>query len=161
MPSSPSLPAPWVDALFAKLAARYGAAWSRQYADVDPAAVKADWAETLAGLNADAIRGALAALPADRPPNAGQFRRLCVEAMPGAERQVFRALPAPPTPIPPGVRERMAAIKRSLTTMPAERRAASAVDARDVGWSPADIAARKERMAARVAAYAAERGIEL
>lgn len=74
-------PSSWVDHLFAKFAARYGAAWSRAYQDVDPAAVKADWAEVLDGYEAkhDAIRYGLRYLPVDRPPTATQFREICAK----------------------------------------------------------------------------------
>lgn len=102
----------WIDALFARLSARYGVAFQRQYSEIDPAAVKADWANTLDRMSADAIRAALENLP-DRPPNAGQFRRLCLEMLPGEERRQFLALPAPKTPIPDHVRERLQAIKRT------------------------------------------------
>jgi len=73
------LPASWVDALFARLTVRYGAAFMRQYADIDATAVKADWADVL-GVFAnrpDAIRHGLEHLPADKPPTVGQFRLLC------------------------------------------------------------------------------------
>lgn len=86
------LRADWVDALFARLSIRYGVAFSAQYRDLDPAAVKADWAEVLSGLSGEAIAHGLRCLPEDRPPNAMQFRRLCYIARP----PVFgRALPAP------------------------------------------------------------------
>lgn len=87
-----SLPAAWVDALFHRLAVRYGASFARQWEGLDLAAVKADWADELA-YYADhpaAIAGALRELPADFPPNAMQFRALCARALPAAP-----ALPAP------------------------------------------------------------------
>ncbi len=69
----------WVETIFARLSTRYGAAFLRQYEGADPEAVKADWADVLGGFdgNAEAIRYALENLPADKPPNAGQFRILC------------------------------------------------------------------------------------
>jgi len=81
-------PSVWVDRLFAKLRVRYGAAFERQYGDVDPALVKADWAEVLDGF--EKIDGAIAYglkyLPTDKPPTALQFRNIC------------RACPAPEVP---------------------------------------------------------------
>ncbi len=104
------LPNGWVDTLFARLSLRYGVAFLRQYGDADPAAVKADWAAALDGLSGDAIKGGLERLPADKPPNALQFRRLCVDSIPGAERQVFRALPGPRPEQPAAVRDRIATL---------------------------------------------------
>lgn len=67
----------WIDALFARLSVRYGAAFLRQWPDADPEIVKADWAQVLGGFSGEAIRYALEHLPADKPPTAGQFRLLC------------------------------------------------------------------------------------
>lgn len=73
------LPDSWVDALFARLQVRYGAAWTRMWEGLDITAVKADWSEELGGYaNApEAIKHALAHLPPDRPPTVGQFLVLC------------------------------------------------------------------------------------
>ena len=56
-------------------------------------AVKADWAEELAGYagSPDAIKHGLSHLPADRPPTVGQFATLCR----GAPRYLPPLLPAP------------------------------------------------------------------
>ena len=74
-----SLPAAWVESLFARLTVRYGAAFMRQYADLDAASVKADWGDVLGGFagKPEAIRYALDHLPSDRPLNAMQFRAIC------------------------------------------------------------------------------------
>lgn len=72
-----SLQSAWIDALFAKLAVRYGAAFMRQWPDADIEAVKADWADVLDGLSGVSIRYGLENLPADKPPNALQFRAIC------------------------------------------------------------------------------------
>lgn len=103
-----SLPDAWVDALFGRLAVRYGTAWTRMWEGIDAAAVRADWAAELAGFGGspEAIKYALEHLPPDRPPNAAQFRALCInrpEPMP-------KALPAPRGEIPPAVAEKLAAI---------------------------------------------------
>lgn len=73
-----TLSSSWVDALFARLGVRYGAAFVRQYADIDLEAVKADWGAELAGFRNQptAIAYALEHMPADKPPNAAQFRAL-------------------------------------------------------------------------------------
>lgn len=85
------LPDSWVEALFARLAVRYGAAWMRQWEGVDIAAVKADWAEQLSGATSGAIKHALDCLPIDRPPTVGQFLALCRNA----PQYAPPALPAP------------------------------------------------------------------
>jgi hypothetical protein len=102
-------PSAWVDDLFDRLSARYGVAFLRQYGDIDAAAVKADWAKTLGGLSPAAIKAGLENLP-DKPPHAGQFRRLCVDHLPREEHRVFRALPAPRTAMPDAIRARLLAL---------------------------------------------------
>lgn len=73
------LPSAWVDSLFARLQVRYGAPWTNLWAGLDLAAVKADWADELGAFHdcPEAIKHALSNLPADRPPNAAQFKMLC------------------------------------------------------------------------------------
>jgi hypothetical protein len=66
----------YVDQIFARMLVRYGVAWLRMWDGIDMDAVKADWAETLAGFGAATIRHALDHLP-ERPPNAMQFRDVC------------------------------------------------------------------------------------
>ncbi len=84
------LPTSWVDHLFARLSVRYGAAFMRQYANADPALVKADWAQLLGGFDGKALQYALDYLPAS-PPNAVQFRDLCRMS----PREEVPALPGP------------------------------------------------------------------
>lgn len=77
-----TLPSGWVDSLFARLAVRYGSAWSAKWEGLDMAAVRADWADELAGYanRPEAIKHALGHLPPDRPPNVSQFLLLCRHA---------------------------------------------------------------------------------
>ena len=100
------LPAAWIDALFTRLTTRYGTAFQRTYADMDIAVIKADWAIALNRIPGEAIKGALENLP-DKPPHAGQFRKLCLDAMPSDARTVYVALPAPKVDIPDGMRSRL------------------------------------------------------
>ena len=81
-----------IEAIFAKLAVRYGAVWLRQWDSVDMALVKADWTEELRGFanNLEPLRYALRHLP-ERCPNVAQFRTLA-NSCPLPE---FKALPAP------------------------------------------------------------------
>jgi hypothetical protein len=81
-----------IDAIFAKLAVRYGAVWMRQWDGLDMNLVKSDWGSELAGFagNLEPLRYALRHLP-ERCPNVGQFRTLA-NSCPLPE---FKALPAP------------------------------------------------------------------
>jgi hypothetical protein len=72
-----SLPAAWIDALFARLTVRYGAAFMRQYEGIPIESVKEDWGAVLGGFDAADIKHALQNLPADWPPAVMQFRALC------------------------------------------------------------------------------------
>lgn len=112
------LPDSWVDALFAKLSVRYGAAFMRQWPDADLSVVKADWAEVLGGFQnrPDAIRYGLDHLNPDKPPTALQFRALCNS---GPRDDGALKLP-PPEPAKDGpqlqaVRAKLAEVRRKLT----------------------------------------------
>lgn len=89
-----SLPAAWVDRIFEQLTLRYGHDFLRRWEGLNMAAVKADWARTLGGLDANphALRYGLEHLPEREAPTAGQFRVLCNTAL-REERQ--QALPMP------------------------------------------------------------------
>lgn len=81
-----------IDAIFDKLAVRYGAEWLRLWDGADMPFVKADWAEELSGYanNLEPLRYALRHLP-ERCPNVGQFKKIANLCPP----PVFKALPAP------------------------------------------------------------------
>lgn len=83
-----------IDRLFARLLIRYGAQWLRMWEGIDMDAVKAEWAEELAGYatNLNAIGYGLDHLPADFPPNIAQFKAIC-NRRPDTSAP---ALPAPP-----------------------------------------------------------------
>lgn len=102
----------WIDALFAKLGLRYGAAFARQWPEADLGAVKADWAEVLDGTSGEAIAYALRFLHPDRPPNALQFRDQC-RRMPSND-----AMPRLPAPAeradPERVKQLVAKAKQAL-----------------------------------------------
>jgi hypothetical protein len=93
-----SMPALWVDELFARLSVRYGAAFMRQYADLDAAAVKADWGRVMSGVSADGVTYGLENLPIEKPLNAMQFRALCGSAPRTDERLKLAAPVAKPSP---------------------------------------------------------------
>lgn len=95
-----SLPEPWVDKLFQKLSVTYGQGFMRQYDGVDPADVKANWADELSAFqqSPEAIKYAIRHLPADRAPTVLQFKDLCRRA-PDSSFPRLAALP-PPTQEP-------------------------------------------------------------
>lgn len=88
-----SMPMPWVDKIFDKLTLVYGQTFLRRWADIDLAAVKADWAHELAGFthHPSSIAWALQHLPADKPPTVLEFRLLARKAPP----EVLPQLEAP------------------------------------------------------------------
>ena len=72
------LPLPYVERIHQRLTVRYGSAWVSKWAGVDQAAIQADWAEQLDGMQPDNIRKALDNLPPEFPPTAVAFRALGV-----------------------------------------------------------------------------------
>lgn len=76
------LPMPWVDRIFDKLTLVYGQSFLRRWADIDLAAVKADWAHELAwyAQQPSSIAWALQNLPADKPPTVLEFRAIARKA---------------------------------------------------------------------------------
>ena len=106
----------WVDEIWGRLALAYGTAFQRQYADLDQAAVKRDWSEVLGIFDSHpkAVAQALASLPADKPPNARQFKALGMSAL-AEQRQEVQQLPAPKAD-PAMVAAVLAAIKPATPT---------------------------------------------
>lgn len=111
-----SLPTKAIDRLFDRLAATYGASWTRQWADVPIGDVKTVWAHELAALSGrlDAIAWALENLP-HRPPNAVEFRSLC------------RSAPSPEAPRLPSPKADPARVAAELAKL-APLRAATVMD---------------------------------
>ena len=85
------LPDAWVKRIHGRLLVRYGVAWIRMWEGIPEDAVRADWAEMLSGVSAESMDYALDNLPLDKPPNAAQFKALCINR-PAAP---LKALPAP------------------------------------------------------------------
>lgn len=83
----------WIERLFSRLAALYGAAFGRQWEGTNIADVKLVWAEKLGGFTASQIGAALKGCD-DRqyPPNLPEFIDLCRQAAKRAEiRQAIEA----------------------------------------------------------------------
>jgi len=104
-----SLPADWVNRLFERLTMTYGRDFSARWEGLDVNAVKADWAEQLAGFenNPGAIKYALGVLDTAKPPTVLQFAEMCRRA----PQTPLPALEAP-APSPEAVRMATAALKR-------------------------------------------------
>lgn len=104
-----SLPAPWVDKIFAKLTLAYGRDFLGRWEGLDINAVKSDWAHELAGFQQqpDAIAYGLQNLP-ERCPNVFEFRAMCRRS---PKQDVPRIEHAPANP------ERVAAELRKLTAV--------------------------------------------
>lgn len=69
-----------VDWIFMRMLARYGSVWIAKWTGVPMEAVKADWAEQLAGMTKDDILYGIQYLPHDFPPTSAAFRALCAKA---------------------------------------------------------------------------------
>lgn len=68
----------FVKEIHARLAVRYGTAWSAKWAGLSVEAIEADWADQLDGMKPEGIRKALQSLPVEFPPTAPGFRALGV-----------------------------------------------------------------------------------
>jgi hypothetical protein len=77
---SPEFPSDWVDAIFARLTLAYGSRFRDQWDGQEPDHVKAYWRTELRGITSGGVAHALAHLDPSYPPNALQFRALCVRA---------------------------------------------------------------------------------
>lgn len=101
-----SLPTKAIDRLFERLSATYGAAWTRQWADVPINDVKSAWTHELTGFagNLEAVAWALENLP-ERCPNVIEFRNLC------------RRAPAPELPRLPEPKADPERLKRELSKL--------------------------------------------
>jgi hypothetical protein len=86
-----SLPAEWVDKIFAKLTLLYGRDFLGRWEGVEIVDVKTDWGHELSGFqdHPDAIAYALKNLPEGKPPTVLQFRALARQV----PREEFKALP--------------------------------------------------------------------
>jgi len=69
-----------IDQIFGRLHVRYGVKLSAAYQGLEMRFVKADWADVLDGASSHCIAYALANLPNEWPPTAGQFLILCHSA---------------------------------------------------------------------------------
>lgn len=109
------LPTAWVERIFNRLNLAYGRDFLGRWEGMPLDAVKADWADCLAGFaqNPDAIAHALAHLPDSKPPTAQEFRALCLRAP-------AKVLPALPEPLanPQRVAAELAALDKVRTSQP-------------------------------------------
>jgi hypothetical protein len=76
------IPEKWVERLFERLAAILGARMADIVAGSDPAAVKREWSQALAGFSDDEIRRGIAGTRTRKfPPNLPEFLHLCRPAL--------------------------------------------------------------------------------
>lgn len=106
----------YVDEIHARLAVRYGTAWSAKWQGLDQDAIRADWAEVLDGMQPASIRKALESLPPEFPPTATAFRAL------GAIPEEHKPAPKLPPPDPVGLKRIAGAMGGATTRLetPAE-----------------------------------------
>jgi hypothetical protein len=132
-----SLPTKAIDRLFERLAATYGAAWTRQWADVPMSDAKTAWAHELSGYGnrLDVLAWALENLP-ERCPNVIEFRNMC------------RRAPAPDLPRLPEPKADPERLKAELSKLGEIRAqvAKSSTDGRD--WAGRILAKKKSTVSA-------------
>lgn len=73
------LPLPWVDELFKRFEAMYGAQFVQKWQDCDIAMVKQEWADALHSMSGETIKAALQACreQCKFPPSSPEFYQLC------------------------------------------------------------------------------------
>ena len=103
-----------IDAIFGRMAVRYGTAWLRKWEGVDMAAVKADWKHELKGFssNLEPLRYALKHLPV-KCPTVAEFRSVANSCPPPE----FKQLPAPHAK-PELAKQVVGAVKQKLGGLP-------------------------------------------
>lgn len=103
-----------IDAIFGRMAVRYGAEWLRKWEGVDMAAVKADWKHELKGFssNLEPLRYALKHLPV-KCPTVAEFRSVANSCPPPE----FKQLPAPHAK-PELAKQVVGAVKQKLSGLP-------------------------------------------
>lgn len=129
-----SMPTKAIDRLFERLAATYGASWTRMWADVPMGDVKTAWAHELSVYTGrlDAVAWALENLP-PKCPNVIEFKQLCRQA----PRPPEQHLPAPKA-APERVASELSKLKEVFKAMAPS---AHAVDPK--GWAKAILAREK------------------
>ena len=90
--TSPALPLAWVERLFARFSAMYGAKFLDMWANVDKDMLKQAWTEDLAGLTPDEIRRGLEVCKTKTfPPTLPEFIGFCRPVL-DAERAYYEAV---------------------------------------------------------------------
>ena len=134
-----------VDYVLTQLATRYADAWLHKWDGVDARLMRADWTGEIGHFHIRMLRYGLAQLP-DKPPNAGQFKRLCY----GAPAPSVKLLP-PAQPSPDRVKQLLAAAYARMNVTPPWQRQEAAGE-----YVIKDVEQRKKRAAEQVAKYEKE-----
>ena len=97
------LPSEWIDRLFARFGAMYGAQWAEKWRGFDIDEVKATWAENLSGVSGDQLRRALdhAKSNCAFPPSLPEFLGICRQFRVAPQNVPYLA--APVSRMPPEV----------------------------------------------------------
>ena len=77
MDNRPPLPPKVIEFLFEQMALSYGSRLSLLWGGIEPAKVKAHWAQELSHCTPAALRHGLDHLHESNPPTLGEFKRLC------------------------------------------------------------------------------------
>jgi hypothetical protein len=99
----------WIDRLFSRFGAMYGAQWAEKWRGFDIAEVKATWAEDLDGVTGDQLRRALdhAKSHCSFPPSLPEFVGLCRQFRGVPSHQLYLA--APVSRMPPEIADQLKA----------------------------------------------------
>lgn len=89
----------WTDSIIRRLHTRYGTSWTAKWASLPPEDVRDDWAAELEDLSYERVKYGLKHLPPDFPPNAGEFKAICMEMRAPEVPQPLRVEGPPATPI--------------------------------------------------------------
>jgi hypothetical protein len=99
-----ALPEAWIDKLFARFAVMYGKHWLELWSGIPMEAVKAGWAEDLAGTSGEQLRRALDHCKANSkfPPTCPEFLQICRQFRDTPAHALY--LPAPRGELPPATK---------------------------------------------------------
>lgn len=113
-----SLKSETIDWIFMRMLARYGSVWIAKWNGVPMEAVKADWAEQLAGMTKEDILYGIQYMPLDFPPTSAAFRVLCSKAPESGTLKLGNTMTADEKAKADVVRRRVMAAYRNITPRP-------------------------------------------
>jgi len=112
-----SLPEAWIDWLFMKFEARWGALWIDRYSAVNVDVLVETWAEDLGDLTQEQLRaGYLASRDLKFPPTIGEFRALCKDDALNRDAESFK----PFQPLPRSQNNDIAKVQEMIAKISAQ-----------------------------------------